>query len=144
MTTEQLAIVASIMSYACEYPAYIQAGVRTWLSQSGSPSDTLRRFLASDEWADVWTRAQDAHQGLRRTLISADDPESQRRSVDPRKDYSIPRIVSAFAIGEDEDEAERLGLRLLVSERRRSKLRRRAERNPGIRGAGGDSANNCI
>jgi hypothetical protein len=127
-TEQQLAVVASIMSLRVECAAYLQPAVRTWVWQCGAPKGSEKAFFASAGWAEAWSRAQDAEYGKRRSLTPADSPDGPRRSVDPRKDYSIPAIRSAFGITADEE--SELDLRQLVSERRRSALRRRAEGLP--------------
>jgi len=70
--------------------------------------------------AEEWLRSRGGLEGLEMAAVGADE--------DSLSDYTIAQVVEVFAISDTE--ADLLGLTTLVSERRRSHLRRRAEGVP--------------
>lgn len=128
VTQRQLEVIASVLSYTTPASALARM-LQAWLAGcQGVPDGVVARFFASNAWTDILDRAKAAELGERRGLPPVEDPSGPRQSVDPRKDFAVGGIRAAFAISEDE--AETLGLKLLVGERRRSSLRRRAEGVP--------------
>lgn len=127
ITGRQFSIVGSLMSYVTP-AAQLPQALMAWLSACRLGDDDMRRYFDSPAWAQVLDRAQRAELGERTGLPPADDPNGPRGSVDLRKDYSIARIHAEFAIGGEEESD--LRLMTVISEARRSMLRRRAEGVP--------------
>jgi hypothetical protein len=115
-------VVASILSYLV--PADDLVGrLATWLAASGVSRDVVASFLESPVAVDLIDRAGES--GL--DLAREHRPRGAKvaRRVDPRKDWSISRIVQVFQIGDDE--ADRRGLKKLISNQRRKAAARQAE-----------------
>jgi len=118
VTDRQLAIIASIMSYLTKVKE-MDGAMAIWLAHYRVTAETARPFYESKKWADVIKRATDAELGKSRGY----KPKGGKaRNVDPRKDWSIRKIHTAFGI--DDDEALSLDLNSLVAETRRSAIRR--------------------
>jgi hypothetical protein len=134
LTGKQMEIIASLVSYMAKVDE-LRDEILDWMFAADIDMADINRFFDSGEWSGVLRRAQEADRGQLRKLAPASDgiaTERERiaaqKSVDPRKDYAIPRVREEFEITDEEEES--LNLTLLVSERRRSNLRRRAEGVP--------------
>lgn len=121
VTPQQLEVIASVLSYVVS-AAELPRALVGWQASNRITAETAAPFWDSAAWGEVLERAQDASLGDTRAYR----PRGQKpRNVDPRKDWSIPAIWDVFEVSEAE--AGLLNLTTLVSERRRSMLRRMAE-----------------
>jgi hypothetical protein len=134
LTVKHVEIIAWIFSYVSK-ASELKDEILDWLFAAEIDQSDINNFFESAEWSNVLHQAQQAEKGRLRKLApesdgitTEDDRQAARRLVDPRKDYAVPRICSEFDI--TDEEAEMLDLTLLVSEKRRSHLRRRAEGVP--------------
>jgi len=123
ITEQQIKIAASVLSYIIAADE-LEASLGAWLAVDVRASqDVAAAWLASTEWRDVLARAEAAAGGRQRAWRPRGAAEPRLR--DPRRHYSISTIRDEFRI--TDDEAEALNFKHLISERRRSALRRAAE-----------------